>query len=63
MNEFQNSVIWCPVVPKCLEYNSNIAFSDVPGNFAVFMELLLYLPSITCDKTGKVAREVEEIGP
>ena len=38
-------------------------FSDVPGKFAVFIELLLYLPSVTCDTTGKVAREVVEIGP
>ena len=31
-------------------------FSDVPGNFVVFIELLLYLPSVTCDTTGKVAQ-------
>ena len=37
-------------------------FSDVPGNFVVFIELLLYLPSITCGTTGKVAREVGELG-
>ena len=36
-------------------------FSDFPGNFVVFIELL-YLPSITCNTTGKVAREVGEIG-
>ena len=32
-------------------------FSDVPGNFVVFVELLLY-HHIICDTTGKVARKV-----
>ena len=40
-------------------------FSDGPGNFVVFIELLLYLPSVTCGTcgtTGKVAPEVGELG-
>ena len=37
-------------------------FSDVPGNFVVFVELLLH-HHIICDTTGKVARKVWEIGP
>ena len=36
---------------------------DVPGNFVVFVVLLLYYHHITCDATRKVAREVGEIGP
>ena len=38
-------------------------FFDVPGNFVVFVALLLYYHHITCDATRKVAREVGEIGP
>ena len=44
---------------------SKSVFSDIPGKFVVFVELLLYYiyHHITCDTTGKVAREVGEIGP
>ena len=38
-------------------------FSVVPGNFVVFVELLLYFDYIICDTTGKVALEVGEVVP